>query len=228
MGRMGDGYGSECHLLRWMGRHRREFDKRAGLAIGSGLAAVEWLDCGFSRAKTWSDSEIKGLDFLAPNDPTRVAWEAEWPQTGNVHNWDAVGQFSHQNEKRDWVLVEAKAHVAELKGSPCGAKSHGGRPKIQRFFDHAKVHLGVPATVDWLTDYYQYANRVALLSFLASRGVSAHLLFVYFTGEQRAGWVCPASQQAWQPHLTQMKAHLGLPATHVVSGRIHELFRPVA
>ena len=34
MGRMGYGYGSELHLLRWMGRHRNKFNDEVSKAIG--------------------------------------------------------------------------------------------------------------------------------------------------------------------------------------------------
>lgn len=60
MGMMGDGYGSECHLLRYLGRHRAFLDQRV-LEV-TGATAIEWLDYPFDRSRTWQDGECKGLD----------------------------------------------------------------------------------------------------------------------------------------------------------------------
>lgn len=224
---IGYGYGSEWHLLRWMGRHRQEFDRLVLAAIGNGAAALDWLDSAWNRGAVWPDAEIKGLDFLPVAHPARIDWEQKWPQTGNVPNWDAVGRLLLGDGSTEWVLVEAKAHVGELKSS-CGAKANGGRPLIKRFLDDAKQALGVPVSHDWLTDHYQYANRVANLHFLQANGVSARLLMICFTGDRRPGWSCPVNQQAWQPALQKAKAHLGLSSGHGLANRIHELYLPVA
>jgi hypothetical protein len=42
MGRMNASYGSEFHLLRMLGRHRRFFDSR--ICEATGADSVEWLD----------------------------------------------------------------------------------------------------------------------------------------------------------------------------------------
>jgi len=227
MGTMGDGYGSECHLLRWMGRHRTEFNKRVLTAIGMRQARLLWQDFGFDAKITWPDAEIKGLDFLSAGNSARSRWLKEWPQTGNVQNWDAVGRIPLVNGKKEWLLVEAKAHLEEL-GSSCGATATTSLAKIQTFFATAKNDLGVHATADWMNDYYQYANRLATLAFLERHGVKARLLFVYFTGDSHPGWACPSSKAGWQPALRDMKTHLGLPKRHALSSRIHDLFLPVA
>ena len=224
---IGYGYGSEWHLLRWMGRHRQEFDRRVLAAIGLGEAQLDWLDCGWNRRAVWPDAEIAGLDFLPAHDAVRARWTNLWPQTGNLPNWDAVGQVSKNDVPADWLLVEAKAHIGELK-SDCKAKPNGGRPQISTFLDQAKQALGVPGSQDWLQGHYQSANRIANLHFLQQNGVSARLLFVYFTGDHRPGWSCPIDQQAWQPALAKVKAHLGLPAGHPIQSRIHEVYLPVA
>jgi len=223
---IGYGYGSEWHLLRWMGRHRQEFDQRVLAAIGHGKAQLDWLDCTLAPGATWLDAEIKGLDFLPAGDSVRARWEQEWPQTGNVPNWDAVGRL-HGDGSTDWLLVEAKAHIGELKSS-CGAKKNGGLLLIEKFLDEAKQALGVPASHDWLKGHYQLANRVANLHFLRANGISARLLLLYFTGDHRPGWRCPKDQQEWQPALQKAKAHLGLPSGHGLASRIHELYLPVA
>jgi hypothetical protein len=74
---IGYGYGSECQLLRYLGRHRMEFDRRVIGAIGG--TAVEWRDSRFDPSNCWGDGEWKRLDFLPEDSPARVAYETEWP-----------------------------------------------------------------------------------------------------------------------------------------------------
>lgn len=227
MSQVGHGYGSEWQLLRWMGRHRTEFDRRVLHAVGQPESRVKWLDHGVDPGREWPDIEPKGLSFLPDGDPVRAKWESQWPQSGNVPNWDAVGLIEGKDGYREWLLVEAKAHTGELVSS-CGARSHGGLPRIEHFLAEAKIHLGAPSSCDWLTGNYQYANRVATLSFLVRQGLPARLLFLYFTGEHHQGWDCPADAHGWQASLSQVKAHLGLSAGHAIADFIHDLFLPVA
>ncbi len=69
--------------------------------------------------------------------------------------------------------------------------------------------LGAKANADWLTDYYQYANRIAHLAFLRQHGVEAWLVFLYFTGDEDMGG--PASKSEWQCHIDKAHTHVGLP-----------------
>jgi len=48
-GGFGNGYGSECHLLRYLGRHRDRLN--AEVCRETGGSDVRWLD--FPFAKTW-------------------------------------------------------------------------------------------------------------------------------------------------------------------------------
>ena len=112
MGEMGYGYGSECHLLRFLGRHRRLLNRRILGVVGG--ESVDWLDLGFKPSKAWPDAEIKGLDFLPQDHPARAAWKQWWPQGRGIHNWDAVGQVRF-GDVEEWLLVEAKANMEELK-----------------------------------------------------------------------------------------------------------------
>ena len=81
---------------------------------------------------------------------------------------------------------------------------------------------------DWLSGYYQFCNRVAVLHFLNSHDVPA-LLLVYFTGDTfREGSAdCPADEEGWQEALAKQAEHVGLPDQHPLSDRTHKLFLPV-
>ena len=187
---------------------------------------IEWLDFPFDNRRAWRDGEWKGLDFLATDSPARAIWQKSWPQRGNPPNWDAIAVMM-VNGSKEWLLIEAKANVEELRSS-CQASEVGGRPLIARTLAATKSDLRVAADRDWLHGYYQYANRVVVLHLLEQAGVSARLLNVYFTGDRGDDRrSCPSDIQGWGSALASLKAHIGLPAGHRHESRMQELFLPV-
>ncbi|MGC9995545.1 MAG: hypothetical protein ABSE79_09505 [Terriglobia bacterium] len=235
MGKMGYGYGSEFHLLRYLGYHRR----RLNLAIEkqTGGRMLDWLDFSFDARGRFPhlDAELKGLEFLPPDfEHVKSAWTQFWPQTGNVPNWDAVGHLQLESHT-EFVLVEAKAHASEL-GSDCGAREEGGRKMIREAFATAiEANAFRSSPEKWLRKYYQCANRLATLHFLMQHNVPSRLVFIYFTGEKwpagteqnREPLVCPKDEREWGTSLQEMYDHLGLTKSSVLEERVHRVFLPV-
>ena len=229
MAAIGYGYGSEWHLLQYLGRRRKNLTRSVeDLVACSGLTWMDHAEYIEQKTEFLKLKESKGLDFLSESDPVRRDWEQLWPQSGNVHNWDAVGDAAGQGDTT-WVLLEAKAHIGELSSS-CAATSPDSLDRIRKILSAAQRDLGVDDAGDWTAEYYQYCNRIALLSYLVSHGIDAHLLFLYFTGDRsdlgRTGRVCPASQAAWQEALDLQDRHAGLPRESPLRRRIHRLFLP--
>jgi hypothetical protein len=224
---MNASYGSELHLLRMLGRHRAYFDAKVRAATGAD--AIEWRDfpSGDMRRDRkgniiW-DREWQRLDFLPDDIETKKAWGRAWPTQGEGHNWDAIGQIDCKGS-REWLLVEAKANVQELRSS-CGAKDKKSLKLIQRTLDNTKTALGVPECCDWTKRYYQYCNRLAALQFINSAGLAARLLFVYFYGDiggKRR--TCPTSKADWERALGDLDAHVALPIDHGLRERVYKLF----
>jgi hypothetical protein len=217
-------YGSELHLLRMLGRHRDYFDRRVREVTGAD--AIEWLD--FPSGETRRDEEGRVLwdrewqhvQFLDDGDPARKAWDAAWPTHRVGPNWDAIGRLRY-GTAQEWLLVEAKANVQELK-SECRATGRESVDLIRNTLDRTKAALGVAATADWLRPYYQFCNRLAVLHVLNSAETPARLLFVYFHGDTGdARRTCPAPAAAWDEPLAELHRHVGLPATHPLCDRIH-------
>lgn len=224
MSEIGYGYGSEWHLLRYLGYHRQALS--AAVAASTGASQVDWLDFPSDKRRRFLDAEWEGVGFL--REPSRVleAWGRFWPSSGSQQNWDAVGQASFPHGK-EWLLVEAKAHVMEMR-SDCGAKGKG-RLLIAESLDATKKAMGAPGSCNWLEGHYQYANRLAALHFLNTQGVKAHLVMIYFMGDRHssASTTCPASEQEWESVIQAAEKHLGMTGKSELEARIHKVFLPV-
>lgn len=221
------GYGSEWQMLRMLGRHRDWFTRQVMRSTGG--TALAWRDFDFSASAgevgNFGDAEIKGLNFLPAGHTALAVWRHWWPQSGNVHNWDAVGVLERDGAE-EWVLVEAKGNTEELRQSTT-AKSRefgGGLEQIEERLAETQRAMGLCGKLRWTAPYYQYANRLALLHFLTGQGVAARMVFVYFTGDATPGRTCPATVAAWRPALEVMKKELGLTGESALEQRVHEVF----
>lgn len=223
MAHIGYGYGSECHLLRWMGRHRTAFDAAVRQALGKSEGAPQWLDFLFDRKRDWADSELKGLQFLDSDVALQKDWMTWWPQGRGIQNWDAVGWWGDPSQ-REILLVEAKAHIAEIH-SECKAKPHGGLSLIKSSLSETAIAIEVTDISAWLTDYYQLANRIAVVHFLKEHGYNPHLILVYFVGDSYStSRKSPQRPEEWAIPLAQQKKAMGLPDSHSLSPNVHELY----
>jgi len=227
MGKMGYGYGSEFHLLRYLGYHRGKLNGEIEKATGRRV--IEWLDFVFGGDEKL-DGEWKGVDFLGSASRVKSAWLNFWPQSGNVPNWDAVGRLE-SNSEIEYLLVEAKAHVEELKSSCTAkdAKQKGGLGKIKDALTATIKASDSAVEVDrWLRLYYQYAH----LHFLIEHGIPTRLVFIYFCGDDWRGKtlsngrppICPKDANGWAAALQKMHDHLGLKGSSKLEGRIHKVF----
>jgi hypothetical protein len=207
-----------------MGRHRKAFDAAVLSVIKRENSRIEWLDFEFKPGEKWPDAELKGMDFLKNEGLLQKNWNEFWPTGGGIHNWDAVGWVTSDGI-RELLLVEAKAHIGEIK-TDCQAKDPGSIKKIEESFVKVKKELGVPAEVDWMKGYYQVTNRIAAQHFLHEQNkIPSHLLFIYFIGDLRsARRTSPQSEQEWQPALQAQDDHIGLPKGHALENWIHKLF----
>jgi len=131
-----------------------------------------------------------------------------WPTGGP--QWDALGR----GPRNSVFLIEAKAHISEMD-SNCHA-SPGSRFLIQQSLSQAKTAYGAKPEADWLSGYYQYANRLAHLHFLRRNGVSAWLGLVYFLNDHDMSG--PQTSGGWKQDLALVYEHLGLPTSGEIPG----------
>jgi len=225
MGKKGDGYGSEDHFLTYRKAAAADLDARLLAATGLG-GTLLWV---YPQLDQPEMEEPKGIAFL-PQQALRDEWKKFWPQTGNQQRWDGVARVGDE-----WLLMEAKANIPEFVGSPCGASfkkpaegKRSSRQKIERALNHTKQALEVHRHFCWLGSYYQYANRLAALTFLLSHKVDARLVFVHFVGDRFPdGTSCPQDQAEWERLIEARRITLGLPDHHPLSERIADVFLTV-
>lgn len=237
--RLALGYGSAWHLLRCLGWHREYFSKQVAETIGA--ENVEWLDFPplshrnkkeriYTTKVPVRDSEWERINFI-DDAQVQAEYNKFWPIRGSQQNWDAIGKatFSQQSQQ-EWLLVEAKAHINEVKSGGTGAKGDSLN-RIQAAFCETLKKLGHPTekatrlAPNWLKCYYQHANRIATLHFLIEHGIPAQLVFVYFCGD----WPgdnrrCPATPDKWADTIQRVKNCLGLRGNSELEQRIHNVF----
>jgi hypothetical protein len=227
MGKIGYTYGSEWHLLRWMGRHRKKFNQKVIAAIGSASSGdLDWVDFNFSRDGKSPDAELKGLDFVQNNPGLLEAWSRFWPQGRGIHNWDSVAWRA----EREVVLVEAKAHKSEIY-SDCTASSPESIKMISNALRATAQSLGV-ANFDenhWMKRNYQLANRLAIAHFLKNNGYTPHLLFIYLTGDKGDSQdPSPQTGQEWEEIIRHQLLDMGInPENDVLQSMYHKCVLPV-
>jgi hypothetical protein len=232
--RLAIGYGSAWHLLRCLGWRRDAFSDQIAAALYA--ASIRWLDFpGYKGKQVYPsktqirDGEWTRLDFIDDEEVQR-AYDKFWPLGRGQQNWDAIGKAEIDGEE-SWLLVEAKAHSAEIHSRGTTASEDGGRPMIRNAFKQTLLALGHNETdaamlaERWLTGYYQHANRLATLHFLTTNGIPARLVFVYFCGDRHPdGKDCPATADEWNPTLDEVHAGLGLHGVSELESRVHNVF----
>ena len=181
MAQIGYGYGSEYQLLRFLGHHRHELEKKITEQIGQGT--FDWVDFEYANPKKSisGDKEITGLGFLEilyPNQYQKI--EADYKtfiKKSDWQNWDAVFTLNGI-----LYLVEAKAHISELSS---GKEEHGYSSKefILKYFESQLP--GLPVNRVWLQEYYQLANRLATAAFLNNHGIKTKVLYLFFVNGYR-------------------------------------------
>jgi len=190
-------------------------NRRPDLLENPAIGPVRWLSPiegdSYAEYRDGAFLELVGLGRL--KNELAEFWPSRGPQ------WDALGMAGSKV-----VLVEAKAHIAEMLSPPCGA-GEASRDRIAATLDGVRSALGVRRGADWTVTFYQLANRIAHLHFLRRAGVEAQLLLVGFVGDRDMGG--PASAAEWLAAYQVASYAMGLPAAHALSPFIHHVYPEV-
>jgi hypothetical protein len=149
------------------------------------MANGKWDKSPIEEAKL---AESEG--FLSKEQREEVTkWWLAVRERANTPNWDIASTCTIEG-KPGLLLVEAKAHSAELKleGKPCEKKASSGslknHEKIGGAIGEASAELN-KALAGWKLSrdsHYQLANRFAWAWKIASMGVPVVLVYLGFVG----------------------------------------------
>jgi hypothetical protein len=168
---------------------------------------IKWLSplASDEFAEYRDASFLKLIGHVNLEPALKKFWPARGPQ------WDALGQTS----QGDILLVEAKAHVAEMC-SPATAASPDSRSRIDASLNEVAKQLNAsPGHGSWSEFFYQIANRIAHLHFLRAQGVPSWLVFVNFIGDKEMGG--PTTPEAWEAAYQVAFHVMGLRKDHPLS-----------
>ena len=168
-------------------------------------------------AEYWDGDFIKLLGINLERMPLKSFWPPSGPR------WDALG-----NASRDQILlVEAKAHIAELNSGPTGAKGRS-LSRIRKSLEATKLFIGARSETDWSTCFYQYTNRLAHLYFLREKNkLNAFLVFLYFLNAKEmaaTNTIVPETKEEWESAILLLEQHLGIPHRHKLSPYVIDVF----
>lgn len=178
---------------------------------------LEWCsplaEDDFAEYRDGSFLEILGLGVLKPE-------LAEfWPKGGP--QWDALAR----SDSGEILLIEAKAHIAELC-SPGTSASPRSRAIITGRLAACSDRLGAKKQhAPWTDHFYQLANRLAHLQFLRDHGVPAHLVLVNFLNDAEMGG--PSTPETWEAAYQVAYHAMGLGKRHALSKYVIEVFPTV-
>lgn len=182
-------------------------------AVGEPDAEVDWRS---PLAPSYSEARAGRVFELLGRQPDRRALREYWPSRGPV--WDALEVVGRQ-----YVLIEAKAHIPELISSGTKATDKQSLATIAASLERTRRSLAARSRVDWTqSPFFQYANRLSFLQFLREDNeIPAHLVFIYFTNDAVMGG--PSTADEWRGALRLMDTSLGI-GEHRLSPFVHKLF----
>lgn len=141
-----------------------------------------------------------------------------WPAYGPV--WDGLAVVRGADAQSGVLLLEAKGYPEEAL-STCGAKAVTSLSKIRQAIARTQAYMGVEPR-DWLTPYYQLANRLAYLYFFNEvLRVPTWLVLANFVNDRTHK---PTSLSTWRAYQPQMFRALGLTTKSRSLDRVISIF----
>jgi hypothetical protein len=111
--------------------------------------------------------------------------------------------------KDKWVVIEAKANLDEFTKT-----TYKGGPEskviISKAFESTKKRFQISSPNSWFEKYYQYANRLAFVSFMLDNDIDCTLLNIYFIN----GWPNKpenvSTVKPWKDQIAEADKYLGI------------------
>ena len=136
-----------------------------------------------------------------------------WPRRGPV--WDGLAVTS----KKNFVMVEAKAHIPEVLSPPSQA-GEASRKRILAALEEARRFYAPRSSKVWFEHFYQYCNRLAHQYFVSKvNQLPSKLVFLDFYGATEMNG--PTTREEWKGATRLIHAFLDLPESLADQGVFH-------
>ena len=130
------------------------------------------------RDQTFLDRLASSDHYRQPSVPQQDLADF-WPRFGP--QWDGLAV----TDKGQILLVESKAHLAEMVTAPTQARGESALLKIRDSLSRVKSFTNSRSPADWSTSFYQYANRLAHLYWMRElNGHDAYLVNLFFVNDR--------------------------------------------
>ena len=160
------------------------------------------------RDQSFLDRLAGSVYFRAP-DQAQKELSDFWPRFGP--QWDGLAV----TDRGQVLLVEAKAHIAEMVTAPSQARGESARQKIQESLATVKNFVNSKSPADWSTSFYQYANRLAHLYWMRElNSHDAYLVNLFFINDREMNG--PATEAEWWAAIQLQEVFLGVRQTSYV------------
>ncbi len=156
----------------WMQQYVNDNNLTKILNDALGLGNIKWL----SPRKEEQYKEYSAINDIKELSLENFNSKDVWP-TSRLPQWDAIGI----NDKQEIILVEAKAHVSEIKNKFRSSSSINTK-KVQKIIEE---YFGNNSD-KVCNKYYQIANRIIVSKNIAKiTGRKVYLVFLYFVNDYK-------------------------------------------
>ena len=158
------------------------------------------------RDQTFIDRVAESRYYREPSQPQRELSDF-WPRFGP--QWDGFAV----TDRGQILLVEAKAHIAEMVTAPSQARGETALKRIHNSLASVKNFVNSKSQANWSTSFYQYANRLAhLYWFRELNGHDAYLVNLFLVNDRDMNG--PQSVAEWGTAIQLQEVFLGVRQTN--------------
>lgn len=202
--------GSKLLLQNYVNSNQEELNKLILMSSPSLISFIDKeLSIDWKSPLMESDYKEYRNEFLEQVDEwkdKRTQLEMYWAKKGP--QWDGIAVVEGKNGQKGLLLVEAKAHVHEMR-SKIQAKDVRSKAVIESSIMEVKRAMGSQVSLDiWLNQYYQLANRLTYLYVLNEKnGIPTWLILVNFVND---GTHIPTDSLQWIQHYQEIFSQMGI------------------
>jgi hypothetical protein len=166
----------------------------------------------------YRDDFLEVLDLKKETyDEAKVKLGGFWPKNGP--QWDGLAVVNGINGQKGFLLVEAKAHLAETK-SDLKAESPISIDMINKSIIRTQEHYNIQPN-NWTKHYYQLGNRIAYVFFMNEiLNIPTWLVLINFTD----GKYKKTDLQEWLKHYNQIYTNMGIHQDCKLLNKIIQIF----